>query len=451
MPSFDSLEPRLLLAAALPTNDDQYLLELINRARANPSAEAARYGIALNEGVSSGNTISTDAKQPLAFNLFLIDAAQKHSQWMLDTDTFSHTGQGGSSPQSRMTSAGYNFNPPGFTAAGSGENIAWHGTTGALGSGAAGTHTIHENLFVDEGYPGRGHRVNILNPSFKELGTGVKTGTFAVSGTTYNAFMGSEDFAYVNPGVFLTGVAYADTITADSFYTPGEGLGGITITATNNANPSLIYTTTTFSTGGYTLSLPGGTYTTTASGGSVRTPLTFNAVSIGSTNVKRDFVPSTPIPDTAAPGGFGTGKKVLSAGGTFQKFTVTWSDFRGLQASSIGHSDVAVVSPDGTKTTARMVSKDTSSNLNTIVATYRIVPPGGSWDAGDNGTYKITVRPGQVSDRAGNFAPIGAIGKFKVIIPTPGPLAPAAPAPIPPLFSNAPISDNLFSGESPLL
>ena len=80
-----------------------------------------------------------------------------------------------------MTSAGYNFNPPGYTAAGSGENIAWHGTTGSLPSGASGTHTIHENLFVDEDYPGRGHRVNILNPSFKEIGTGVKTGTFSVS------------------------------------------------------------------------------------------------------------------------------------------------------------------------------------------------------------------------------------------------------------------------------
>ena len=102
----ESLESRVLLSIAAPTDYDQYMLELINLARNDPAAEAARYGIDLNEGVPVSDTMSTDAKQPMAFNGNINDAAQDHSQWMLDNDVFSHTGASGSSPSVRMTSAG---------------------------------------------------------------------------------------------------------------------------------------------------------------------------------------------------------------------------------------------------------------------------------------------------------------------------------------------------------
>ena len=58
--ALEALEARRHLTAT-PTNDEQYMLELINRARANPAAEAATYGIDLNEGLSAG-TISSAAK-----------------------------------------------------------------------------------------------------------------------------------------------------------------------------------------------------------------------------------------------------------------------------------------------------------------------------------------------------------------------------------------------------
>ncbi len=48
-----------------PTAHEQYLLELINRGRLDPPAEAARYGIDLNQGLAPG-TITTEPKQPLA-------------------------------------------------------------------------------------------------------------------------------------------------------------------------------------------------------------------------------------------------------------------------------------------------------------------------------------------------------------------------------------------------
>src|SRR4051812_48822413 len=105
-PIFHPLEPRTLFSAAYPTALEQYVVELINRGRANPSAEAQRYGVALNEGLAAG-TISTAAKQPLAVNPYLTDGARNHSGWMLDTGTFSHTGSGGSNPGGRMSAAGY--------------------------------------------------------------------------------------------------------------------------------------------------------------------------------------------------------------------------------------------------------------------------------------------------------------------------------------------------------
>ena len=53
---------------AQPSTYEQYLLELIN-------AERAKVGA-----------------QPLAFDGDLNEASEGHSQWMIGTDTFSHTG-----------------------------------------------------------------------------------------------------------------------------------------------------------------------------------------------------------------------------------------------------------------------------------------------------------------------------------------------------------------------
>ena len=212
----DVLESRRLMSAAYPTAMEQYVIERLNQARANPTAEAARYGIALNEGLPAG-TISTAPKQPLAVSPYLTDSARKHSQWMLATDTFSHTGVNGSHPNDRMAAAGYTF-------AGTwkwGENIAWQGTTGTLDVKSS-VDTMIKNYFVDAGIPDRGHRVNMMDGGFKEVGGGIATGTMK----QYNAAALTEDFAASGSGSFLTGVAYTDAIKRDHFYTVGEGLGG---------------------------------------------------------------------------------------------------------------------------------------------------------------------------------------------------------------------------------
>jgi Ca2+-binding RTX toxin-like protein len=208
------------------TAHEQLMLELINRARMDPAGEAKRYGISLNEGVPTADTISTSAKQVLAGNDLIGAAAQQHSDWMLANDKFSHfEGAEGStyySPFDRMDEAGYT----GYSTAG--ENIAWTGSTGTLNL----TQTIlalHQALFVDLNYPGRGHRVNMLKDSYREIGVGHETGGgYKPPGysTSYNASIITTDFGTRGSSVFITGVVYSDTTTNDNFFTVGEQTAG---------------------------------------------------------------------------------------------------------------------------------------------------------------------------------------------------------------------------------
>ena len=290
-PAFESLEARRLFAAVAPTDLEQYMLELINRARANPAAEAAAFGIALNEGVPADHAISAEPKQPLAMNFNLVDAARDHSQWMIDNDVFAHAGDNGSNPGDRMRAAGYAFSPAPW---GWGENLAYRSQRPSVPPPVQTTAQEHRDLFVDEGIEGRGHRTNMLAPGFKEVGVGIVAGEFR----NYNALMSAQDFAYRGGHSFLTGVAYTDATTDNDFYTPGEGLSGLTVTAVR-ASDNATFSTTTWSTGGYNLQLPPGTYDVTVAGLGLAQPLVHTGVVVGTQNVKRDFVPgdTTPAPE----------------------------------------------------------------------------------------------------------------------------------------------------------
>src|ERR1044072_2865773 len=105
-----------------PTANEQYLLELINRDRAKVGA------------------------QPLAFDSDLNEAADAHTQWMLATDQFSHTGSGGSSPTQRIKDAGYSLSGSWST----GENIAWVSTRQPAGNQDE-IELLHKNLMNSPG------------------------------------------------------------------------------------------------------------------------------------------------------------------------------------------------------------------------------------------------------------------------------------------------------------
>lgn len=269
-----------------PNAVEQYLIELINRARANPAAEAARLGIDLNEGLSQ-EQISTAPKQPLAFDPALTDSARGHAQWMLDEDVFSHTGAGGSGPGDRMADAGYDFTGNWRW----GENISWRGTIGPKEDPVQSIESQNDALFLSPA-----HRENILQDDFREIGAASLPGQFK----EYDALMVAENFGRTGEAVFLTGVAY-DDLNDNDFYTPGEGLGGITVEASlQGLDKPILLSDITGTAGGYEIAATPGTYTVTFSGGGLAAPVV-QTVALGNENVKLDLIDPR---DIEAPLGF---------------------------------------------------------------------------------------------------------------------------------------------------
>ncbi|TNC50716.1 calcium-binding protein [Rubellimicrobium rubrum] len=252
---------------------EQLVIELLNRARLDPAAEAARYGIGLNDGLSSGS-ISSAPKAPLAWNADLGEASALHSEWMLATDTFSHTGANGSSSSNRMATAGYSFS--GSWSAG--ENISWRGTTGSVDATGMALEQ-HKGLFLSAG-----HRVNILG-DFREVGVGQELGGFTRNGVTYNSSMVTENFAKSGTRAFVTGVAFQDR-DGDGFYDVGEGTGSVTFDWLGNTGNAV----NTGSAGGYGLAIPTGlsgtaTVAVTSNGSTQQAVLAMTG-----TNVKLDLI-----------------------------------------------------------------------------------------------------------------------------------------------------------------
>ena len=106
--------------------------------------------------------------------------------------------------------------------------------------------------------------------------------------------------------LFLTGVAFDDK-DGDKFYDPGEGLSGLTVTATSSSGAK--FTATTEPAGGYDMVLAPGTYSVAFSGTNIVSP-TAKTIAIGSLNVKVDLVDpvltSSPPPPPPPPSGSGT-------------------------------------------------------------------------------------------------------------------------------------------------
>ena len=242
----DILEPRLLLTAVNLADEEQLVLELINRARANPNAEASRLGIALNAGLPAG-TISSTPKQPLAANQQLQNASVAHSLDMIARDFFAHTNPSGVTPGGRATAAGYEW----WTIA---ENIAYIGYFGNPDINA-NTREAHDLLFKSSG-----HRKNILMEEVEEIGIGIRSGAFIPAGS--NATLVTENFGRRDLNPIITGVVYSDTNNSD-FYDIGEAVRSGTITA-RRVSDGATFTDNIGTSGGFGLIVPAGSYAVTA-------------------------------------------------------------------------------------------------------------------------------------------------------------------------------------------
>ena len=118
-------------------------------------------------------------KKALCVHSELTDAARAHSQDMLDRDYSSHTSPDGETAKQRLKSVGYTCN--GYSSCAYGENIAW---------GAGTTYATADSLF-EWWMKSEDHKRTILKDGFREVGIGVKTGTYK---TYKDAKMGTVDF-----------------------------------------------------------------------------------------------------------------------------------------------------------------------------------------------------------------------------------------------------------------
>lgn len=121
---------------------------------------------------------------PLQLEVRLNDSSEDHSLWMLQTDTFSHTGAEGSNAWNRMVDADFVFSG----SWGAAENIAWQSERGAAGF-ADDVENLH-NLLMNS----PGHRANILNPNYEVIGIGIEIGNY----NGWEAVMATQNFAYTS-------------------------------------------------------------------------------------------------------------------------------------------------------------------------------------------------------------------------------------------------------------
>jgi uncharacterized protein YkwD len=289
-------QPRTTLwSIGAPTNEEQYYLELMNRARANPTAEGARLAATTDPEIVQSYTYfgvnlatmqsemrALPVAPPLAINAKLTQAARDHSNDQFTNAFQGHSGSDGSSIATRLNRVGY-------SASYYAENVyaysknTWFGHAGFEVDWGAGPGGMQ---------PTRGHRA-IIHAGFREVGVGIRNGTSSGMGPQ----VVTQDFG-VPAGTatpFVTGVAYYD-FDGDNFYDPGEGIGGITVNVSGSS-----WHAVTPASGGYAIPVPAGAAERTVSFSGPGFNGTAIANLTGTNNVKVDFKPVYAAPTLSGP------------------------------------------------------------------------------------------------------------------------------------------------------
>ena len=273
--------------------EEQYLLELINAARENPTAALDRILATRSRNTELTGSLTywkvnlqllekemrtlPFSPSALAWNRLLAAAALRHSELMRQHQLAGPKHQVGDEPPppDRIKNSGY---PRACT----GENLP---------SIETDLLTAHASTLIDWGpnrdstrtsdgmLPGRGHRTNMLSRGidccgrdplydarFYEIGIGIAHGS---SGKLYI----TEDFGSPcdrDPGRgYVVGVVYRDS-NHDGVYSMGEGLGGVTVTFQHGRQLS---TATSNAWGGYQILLEHADWHATVSGPGIKTPV----------------------------------------------------------------------------------------------------------------------------------------------------------------------------------
>jgi len=270
-----------------PDGNEQQLVYLMNRARANPAQEgvwlatmtdpdvaAARSFFNVDTTVLQNEFAAIPAKPPAAFDVRLYYAAKAHSDYLISTDTQSHTGQ-----FDRIDAAGFEYT----SAAGivysysdhtvyghAGFNIDW-------GPGTDGTQDPpgHRNaiMSVSGNWTNVGYAVVEVATRFPHVGPQVITGNLCYADTGFANHYNR----------FLVGTVWIDSNGNDQ-YDPGEGIGGVRVDPDQGD-----FFAVTANSGGYAIPITAaGNYVVTFSGSMITIPET-RTVTVGSTSVLLDL------------------------------------------------------------------------------------------------------------------------------------------------------------------
>lgn len=282
-----------------PTAEEQLYLEYINRARANPAAEGlllkatkdADVLAAYNYGPSPPGWIVDltmmqnefsliAATPPLAPNAKLMGTSRGHSNWMLATATQTHNEGPNNTYNTRLTTAGY-------SAAFAAENVSassksiWFGHAGfEVDWGPDGNGQMSGGM---QGPP-RGHRVNIHNANYREIGIGCVSGSMTGINGTVGPQLITQDFGtQISSPSFGTGVAYYD-LNTNNFYDIGEEISGLTVNVSGAS-----YYCTTAQGGGWAIPVPTAAATRTVSFTGLNINQNVNITFPASANAKADL------------------------------------------------------------------------------------------------------------------------------------------------------------------
>jgi Ca2+-binding RTX toxin-like protein len=137
-------------------------------------------------------------------------AAEEHSEWMLETNTFSHTGINGTTATQRITAAGFDLSGSWGTA----ENLAIQSVRGEAGY-LDDVEGLHNSLMNSPG-----HRANILRENLEYIGIGVELGSFSYSNATLDSIIVTQNFGRTQGNADLDDLdggrsTAANTLTGD--------------------------------------------------------------------------------------------------------------------------------------------------------------------------------------------------------------------------------------------
>ena len=283
-----------------PTDEEQFYLELLNRTRADPTAEGVRLATTQDPDIlrayeafgvdlarMQAELAALPPAPPLAFAPQLTAVARSHTRWMLDHGIQAHEETdppGSTDPADIVNTTASRLQTSGYPIFSGGESVFAFSKSVEYG---------HAGFEVDWGFGpggvqiGVGHRVNNHEPAFREIGIGVLHGarTVVVNGATNTVGpqLVTFDFGtrFDNPAL-VTGVAYYD-LNANQLYDVGEGIGGLTVEVSDSASFAV-----TAGSGGYAVPTANGSRSVTFSGpGLTVAPKAINVA--GGANLKLDL------------------------------------------------------------------------------------------------------------------------------------------------------------------